>query len=349
MINIRYHIVSITAVFLALGIGVALGGTFLSKATVRVLDNNITSAEKRIKETNAENDRLNRQVTDSKERDASLIAVGSESLVADELTDIPVLVVAAPGVDNDAIDAASTILERTGADFRGTLQLSDKLAFNGDVDADLAKDLGITSPGQPQLRTASTTSLTAALMAAGMPLTADGTSAGESDATTTTTTVDGAGEPPCCTAEPPVGDQPRIATILLDHGYLDLEPGPGYTNDDPILESVGYRYVFLGGPDLDEAQNQILLSLLPDAGAAMPATVMSASQAAPVAEEVLIPTVVAQVRESDELRPRYNTVDDSETFAGQVAMVFTLRDMGVADPGQYGQADGATAVLPPAS
>ena len=96
MINIRYHIVSITAVFLALGIGVLLGSTFLDRATVNVLDSQISSAEKRIRATNEENDRLNQQVSESRERDASLILVGSESLVAGELTDLPVLVVAAP-------------------------------------------------------------------------------------------------------------------------------------------------------------------------------------------------------------------------------------------------------------
>ena len=53
MINIRYHIVSITAVFLALGIGVALGSTFLDRVTVNVLDDQISSAENRIRETNA--------------------------------------------------------------------------------------------------------------------------------------------------------------------------------------------------------------------------------------------------------------------------------------------------------
>ena len=34
MINLRYHIVSITAVFLALGIGLTLGSTFLDRVTV---------------------------------------------------------------------------------------------------------------------------------------------------------------------------------------------------------------------------------------------------------------------------------------------------------------------------
>ena len=34
MINFRFHIVSLTAVFLALGIGLMLGTTFLDTATV---------------------------------------------------------------------------------------------------------------------------------------------------------------------------------------------------------------------------------------------------------------------------------------------------------------------------
>ena len=51
MINLRYHIVSLTAVFLALAIGVLLGGTYLDKYTVDQLDQSITNAEERIRET----------------------------------------------------------------------------------------------------------------------------------------------------------------------------------------------------------------------------------------------------------------------------------------------------------
>ena len=160
MINIRYHIVSITAVFLALGIGVALGSTFLDRATVNVLDRNITSAEKGIKETNAENARLNGQLEDSKERDTSLIVVGSESLLSDQLKDVPVLVIAAPGVDRGDRDALSTIIERSGADYRGTVELSDKLAFSGDVDVDLASDLDVSQADAATLKTAVTREVT---------------------------------------------------------------------------------------------------------------------------------------------------------------------------------------------
>ena len=349
MINIRYHIVSITAVFLALGIGVALGSTFLDRATVNVLETQITSAEKRIKATNDENDRLNQQVSQSRERDAALILVGSEPLLADELADVPVLVVAAPGVESDSVDVLSTILERSGADFRGTVELSDDLAFTGDGDADLAADLGITSTDVDALRTAATSSITGALLGAGVPLSDNGTALSEDDLATTTTTVADGARPACCTAQVPDGEEPEAITALRDRGYLKVEPGPEYADEDPILETPGYRYVYLGGPDLTDEQNDVLLSVLPASGPAMPATVISASQPAPSADEELVPTVVARVREDDDLLARYNTVDDSQTFAGLVATVFTLRDMGDADPGQYGQADGATAVLPPGS
>ncbi|MCU1370002.1 MAG: putative channel-forming protein [Ilumatobacteraceae bacterium] len=346
MINIRYHIVSITAVFLALGIGVALGSTFLDKATVNVLERQISSAENRIRSTNEENDRLNQQVSQARERDASLILVGSESLLADQLTDVPVLVVAAPGVDNDAISVMQTILQRSGADFRGTVQLADKLDFTGDVDSDLAIDLDLADPAPVVLRNVVNAKLTNALLAAGTPLNDDGTTRTETPTTTTTTTVPGlpAG---CCTLAPPEGEEPAAITVLRERGYLKVTPGPDHTEDDPILETTGYRYVYLGGPDLDATENQVLMNVLPATGPAMPATVVSATQAPAPADEDRVPTVVARVRASDELVSRYSTVDDAQTFAGLVATVFTLRDMGEVDPGQYGQAEGATSVLPP--
>ena len=355
MINIRYHIVSITAVFLALGIGVALGSTFLDRATVNVLDNNITSAENRIKATNSENDRLNKQLEEAKERDASLILVGSESLLADQLKDVPVLTIAAPGVDKRNIDALNTVIERSGADYRGTVQLSDKLAFAGDVDANLAGDLDLPNATPVTLREGAAATVVAALRSAGEPLTRTGeapgsgttTSTSTSTSTTSTTLVKGAEG--CCEATTPDGSTPDGIAALMDRGYLKVQPGPGYTSDDPILATTGYRYVYIGGPTLSAAQNDVLLSILPATGDALPATVISASQAAPGADEVLVPTVVARVRDTDLLRARYNTVDNTETFAGLVATVFTLETMGDVAPGQYGQAEGATSVLPPTS
>ena len=41
MINLRYHIVSVVAVFLALGIGLALGSTFVDSILVNELEDEI--------------------------------------------------------------------------------------------------------------------------------------------------------------------------------------------------------------------------------------------------------------------------------------------------------------------
>ena len=118
MINIRYHIVSITAVFLALGIGVALGSTFLDRATVDLLDRNIRSAENRIQRDQRgerpphraarRRPRARRQPDPHRQR----------GLLADELTDVPVLVVTAARrrtEDADALNLSSSAATPTSA------------------------------------------------------------------------------------------------------------------------------------------------------------------------------------------------------------------------------------------
>ena len=128
MINFRYHIVSITAVFLALGIGVALGSTFLDQATVDVLNRNIRSAENRIKDTNAENEQLRATDQRAQARDQALVQ-DAAAFLGDDLTDVPVVVVVAPGVDGDVVDRILGVLDATGADLRGTLSLTDRTAL----------------------------------------------------------------------------------------------------------------------------------------------------------------------------------------------------------------------------
>jgi hypothetical protein len=342
MINIRYHIVSITAVFLALGIGVALGSTFLDRATVDVLERNIRSAENRIDETNAENARLSAEVDDARQRDEALIVVGGEQLLDERLTDVPVLVVAAPGTDDEDTSELTATLDGSGADLRGVLRLRDPMAFEDEPDESLARDLGLEEPTAAELRDATYEALRTAMAAAGADP-ADTAPAPEPQP------EDPTGEPGAVTPAPgPDGNQPEIVSALLAREYVELQPGPGIDSDAPILEEAGYRYVFVGAPDLDAAQNGALLALLGEGTdePALPGPVVSATQAAPVGEEQPEPTVVALVRESDQLAERYNTVDDVDWFAGLVATVFVIEQLDTVPPGHYGLAEGASAVLP---
>ena len=45
MINLRYHIVSVVAVFLALGIGLALGSTFVDSILVNELEDQVNQLD----------------------------------------------------------------------------------------------------------------------------------------------------------------------------------------------------------------------------------------------------------------------------------------------------------------
>ena len=50
MIKLRTHIISLTAVFLALGIGLMLGSTFLDRTFVDALDAQVVSAATKVME-----------------------------------------------------------------------------------------------------------------------------------------------------------------------------------------------------------------------------------------------------------------------------------------------------------
>lgn len=377
MINIRYHIVSIAAVFLALGIGTALGSTFLDRYTVNVLDTNIRSAETRIKAANEENRRLNGHLDEAEARDKSLIqAAGLVPLSAD-LTDVPVLVVAAAGVDQTTVDGVLTTLGRSGADLRGTLQVRSAMRLDQDADKRVVDALTTAPSSRRGTRTAVYRAVRAALLSSGQPdLTGTGTpstSPGTVPGDTTPTTVTSTPAPATAPVPPatdqttttttgsetgqgsiavPDGTQPAIITGLIDADYLRLAPGPGHQAGEPILESAGYRFVFVSAPGLDAADDRSLLDMLPAeaSGRALPAVVVSASVPDVVDPKApaITPSAVSDVRDSQRLTGLYSTVDNAETFSGLVATVVALDHAGTNAVGHYGQGQGASSVLPPA-
>ncbi|MEO6987517.1 MAG: copper transporter [Aquihabitans sp.] len=374
MINLRYHIVSITAVFLALGIGVALGGTFLDKYTVDVLDKNIRSAEERIRGTNAENARLEREVAEARARDESLIRVGGTDLFADHLTEVPMVIITASDVSADVLSNLRLSLDQSGADLRGTLELRDALAFTDGVPEDLAALVDV-DPTDKDAAEAVTDALRTALLEAGAPADvpddpdvpgdpdgSDDTGTTSTSTSTTTTTapiVDGSttttllpGEKPDdVVPSGPDGQQPEIFTALVAADYLRFTPGPGFTADDPLLEQTGYRYIFVSGPEVDALGNDLLMKFLPSGPPAsiLPAVVVSASVPTTGDDEDRAPTAVARVRADNDLTRVYSTVDDVETFSGLVSTVLVAEDLGTVEVGHYGQSRGATSILPPAT
>ncbi|MBK5221490.1 MAG: copper transporter [Acidimicrobiia bacterium] len=125
MINLRYHIVSITAVFLALGIGVALGSTLIERAVVDELNSRLDAQAERLDNTDGENARLQ----DDLEEVGALwdrLAVEGTALFAGHLADTPVVLITIQGTNDDLLALTQRSLRQGGARLHGVLRLTSR-------------------------------------------------------------------------------------------------------------------------------------------------------------------------------------------------------------------------------
>ncbi|MGY6499677.1 MAG: copper transporter [Acidimicrobiales bacterium] len=140
MINLRYHIVSITAVFLALGIGIAVGGTLIQRATVETLENRLDQQEERLDRTDGENAALRSELG---ERDAladELTAQGP-ALFAGHAADVQTVIVTVQGTGDDTVAATRSALRSGGAQVSGTLRFTGRWDDLDGDDVDALADL----------------------------------------------------------------------------------------------------------------------------------------------------------------------------------------------------------------
>ena len=68
MINFRYHIISIVAVFLALAVGVVMGSAVIDKAVVQTLEDQQAAIDRRVDQVILENDQLRTSLEELKHR-----------------------------------------------------------------------------------------------------------------------------------------------------------------------------------------------------------------------------------------------------------------------------------------
>src|SRR5688572_27061559 len=110
MISFRFHVVSITAIFLAIAIGVVVGTTFIDRVTVNSLETRIDTVEDRADRAREENGRLESELETTREA----LDLSAEYAVSGRLPEVPALVVAARGVDEDAVERTVVLARRAG-------------------------------------------------------------------------------------------------------------------------------------------------------------------------------------------------------------------------------------------
>jgi hypothetical protein len=141
MISFRFHLVSLTAIFLALAIGIGIGATVVDQATVNTIRSQLRSVERRATATNTENDALRGDVG----RWQRFGDQGAAALVRGKL-DVPVIVVGVQGIDRKPVDAFRQLLVASGARLQGTVWFTSKLKLANPDDLKSAQAiLGVTT------------------------------------------------------------------------------------------------------------------------------------------------------------------------------------------------------------
>jgi hypothetical protein len=332
MINFRFHIVSLTAVLLALGIGLVLGTTFLDDALEETLKSQLNDLEASLDRARTRNDDLSSQLGAYRDEGEMLDQQLGERLYDGKLQDDPVLVVSTRGVDGRWVDDVVRDLGQADARVVGTWWLTDRLALDDDSEVqDLSGALEQTTDDADRLRTSLSQGLSDVLFGA------------------TDAPADPLGAPPAAPAEP------ALAARLREAGFLEYDVADGAQQDVVQLPSSGLRVVVVDGPGATVAPDELLQPMLGklSSDVAVPVVVVQPS-AVPDADgggdgkDAPAPLVVA-IRGDDTLKERLSTVDDLDRVSGGVATILAAVDARPGAPvvGHYGSADGASRLLPP--
>jgi hypothetical protein len=310
MINLRYHIVSLVAVFLALTVGIVMGSTVIDRAIVDGLRSQVQRVDRRADGTAAENRRLAGQLDVMR----SFADQARDQLVEGHLRGVPVLVVMVQGVDRKSVEELRATLATAQAVPAGTLLLTNKLRLENDADTrGLAGALGVTSASPETVRRQVLTRLASVL---------DGNSSDSSLI-------------PTLAAAGFVGYEPP-ASASVTTTSLGLTSFP----------VAGLRLVLVSGAGAEVGDDQLAVpfaQLLSQGSAASSRLVAAESgQDTPGGRAVF----VGPLRAEGGVAPRLSTVDNLESPMGQAAVVLSLEDLVVPRTGHYGVGPGSQRLLP---
>ena len=129
MIDFRYHLVSIVAVFLALAIGIVVGSQALAPGVASGLQKVSTNEAKQIRSLYAHNTQLKSQLA----AEEAFAQAAERNLVRGLLDGEHVVLVLAPGTDGPTVDGVTKALQSAGATLTGQVVLSAQFFDTGAV------------------------------------------------------------------------------------------------------------------------------------------------------------------------------------------------------------------------
>ena len=309
MIDFRYHLVSIIAVFLALAVGIVLGTAALNGPIQSNLNNNLSRVTSEKRGLEGDVSELRAQLAAA---DAFAQSVGPR-LVRGTLDEQRVLLVTTPQTPADLVERLTPLLEQAGARVTGTLQLLPALA--DPEQRALVEDLvaqvvpaGVELPDTGAVDRA-TTELAAAL----------------------TRTSDGGGVEP--------EEAQAVVSAFTEADLVE------FSSPDETLQPATLAVVLTGAAPEQltppEQVQQLAVVALAGAldtrseGAVVAGPVGSAGERGPV-----------RVLRADDALAGVSSVDNADRGTGLVSLVLALAEQRRSGAGQYGTGEGASTALP---
>ena len=329
MIDFRYHLVSIVAVFLALAVGIVLGSTELRGAALNTLDRTSSALSNKLNAADNENSALQQQVSG----DRSFAQAAEPVLLAHLLEGKRVVVITAPGAPNSVVSGITTALAAAGATVSGQVALSAKFADTSAGNLSLLSQLtqkvapaGLTlANGTPQQQAAQ---VLASALVSSRSSASSGSGSGGSG---------GSGGSADSGSQP--GSQ-AAQTILSSYSAGQFITVSGQPAQGATLAVIVTPATAPSDGNSDPA-NQAIVSLAQEFGSGSAATVVAGPSSASGQG-----SAISAVRSSGAADDA-STVDNADQVSGQIVVVQALeQQMNGHKPGNYGIQSDASSVGP---
>jgi hypothetical protein len=341
VINLRYHIVSIVGVFLALGIGLALGSTFISGAVVSRLEDDIDGLRAERADLQAEVDRLDAELDVVVESQEQFEQAALPIIAGGRLDGTRLVVLAVEGVDPEVVEELEIGLAGSAGEFAGTLWITDRMALDDDAErTDLATVLDAAA--EPDLMSTFETRLAGALSPAEPTDSAVVLGSVLNDVTGELLQDDALD----VSAPTEPSTRPLVAD-LVDAGFLRLDadaPAVGDMSPEELIVH-GTRYIVVSGEGAVVPDSQVVLPLLRAMAAEDEPVPAIATDSSPVVPDGSTPAFIEAVRSDPVLYAEVSTVDNVIQFSGLLA-AYTALDQ-IPFVGHYGVGAEAQSLLPP--
>jgi hypothetical protein len=316
VISLRYHIVSLVAVFLALALGIVVGSTVLREGTVSVL----RATGEQVRQSNEDYRQENLALKEEKARFQDFAATVLPDLVRGRLKDRHVVLLDTDKADGGIRDQVTQVLETAGAEIDGRVTFNaGRLALATQEDT---QALGRLLPGANAADPAALRTELVARVAERLG----------SPGTLPTTDPDRRND---------------LLTSLDDGGFLaDLKLAPQVADGRVPFPRPGSVVVVLGPTDGVALPPEAFLVPLADQ-VSQHVRPVAGVEAAAAGTTPGTTSWIQTLRENGQVTRRVSGIDDVDTAYGQLALVGAL-ERGLQDlaAGQYGFKQGNSGLLP---